>query len=165
MPRTVPAQDIANDLIKCWTLNGRFMNPECHPGVMLIAGETATPEEIRAMEAVQRNYFTKEVDWADVMHRDKKTQGINQGARVACEWLGYEKEWLHPTAITNCPFCGKAIPQNVPVCHLCGHIVNPAQYAALKRKEAEALADLEPSAQALPPPLEPPRSKAMGLRS
>lgn len=166
MPRTVPARDIVNDLVRCWTTNGRFMNPDCHPGIVIIAGDVATPEEILEMERVQVPYFRAEVDWADGMHRDKKTQGINPGARVACQWLGLEKEWLHPTAVTTCPYCGKPIPQNVPVCHLCGNIVNPKQYAELKRQADEVMAAvMEPTvAPLVPPPLEPPRTKAMGLR-
>lgn len=169
MPRTVAAVDIANDLIRCWTTNGRFMNPQCHPGIWICAGDAATPEEIRSAEEVQTAYFNKEVEWADGMHQNKKTQGINEGARIAARWLLLEREWLHTmtaNSIVTCPYCGKSIPANVPVCNVCSNIVNPAQYAELKRKEAEVLAgNTPPFAPPIPPPLEPPRTKAMGLRS
>jgi hypothetical protein len=175
MPRTVAARDIANDLVRCWTTNGRFMNPSCHPGIWICVGEEASPEEIRSAEEIQTAYFNKEVEWADGMHQNKKTQGINDGPRMAARWLLLEREWLHTmtaNSIVTCPYCGKSIPANVPVCNVCSNIVNAKQYAELKKRDAEAMeATMGPPPTQLPipsplnpPPQEPARSKAMGLR-
>mgnify|MGYP001558679359 CR=1 FL=1 len=155
IPQTVYARDIANDLLRCWTTNGRFMNPQCHPGIWICAGDVATPEEVQSAMEVQTAYFHQEVDWADGMHRDKKTQGINPGARMAATWLGLEKEWLHPTAVATCQFCGKPIPKNVPVCHQCGNVVNAVLFAELKRRGEAEVAEAMKNAQSplAPPPL------------
>ena len=158
MPRTVSARDIANDLVRCWTTNGRFMDPNSHPGIWICAGDVATPEEIRVAEEIQAAYFGKEVEWADGMHRDKKTVGINKGPRVAARWLMLDREWLNEmtaNSIVSCRYCGKSISAMAVVCPVCANIVDPARFAALKAADEVAMRTA-PIVSTGPPAMPPP---------
>jgi hypothetical protein len=181
VPQTVFANDIANCLVSGWTGNGPLMAPGQQPGITVIAGTAATPEEKLAMEEAQTQYFMRWVEWADGMERDKKASGITALARVACRWLLLEREWLREItagSIIPCRFCGKSISVGAVVCPICANIVDPKRYAALKAANdemAKPLSAVAPVAQqqilapehatALPPPLEPGRTKAMGMRT
>ena len=158
---TVPAADIAADLVREWTTNAPGMSAQCRPGIWICEGNKPTTEEMVLAKAVQAAWAEWLILTGDQKHADPKTRGeITPLMRDACRYMGREREWLQElkdAEIKVCPYCTKTIRADAIVCEHCHNVVDVDRYAAMKAKLDSALSAKAPAAVPLPPPIQAPQ--------
>jgi hypothetical protein len=135
---TIPADQIAADLVQCFTNNfpGIFDSSKASPGIMVIAGDVATPEELAVMKAKQTEFARLTVLEADKFSGQQRFDKITHRHHALAEWLGVKgrpwQESLDKTTIQTCPFCGAKAAAFASKCPTCREVINPERYAQQK---------------------------------
>jgi hypothetical protein len=114
----VPAQDVANDLVRSCS----------SPGVFICAGTTPTKFELDAARERQHKHFVSLIDEADQeWSRSHDFRRINSTAKLAARELGIRRDWaLDVTGMIQCAACGDMIAPSSIKCPKpnCGAILN-----------------------------------------
>lgn len=144
---------IANDLIKA----SIHTTMEGFPGIKAIPGnhtkeaiQKMFPEELKALNQAQKNWFGNMVKAADDTWSDPNIRGkhklINDLQRHAAKYLGLNREWLTSVVITNveCFACGFNVNENALICMNCKTVLKPTELA--KKLEAVDLKKAQPQA-------------------
>lgn len=125
-PSPVSAQSIVNDLLTHW-VEKRMGTAQGHrPGIMLIAADEPTAEELAYMHGRQKPYLDGLVHEANGFAAAHKWKDINELHRMAArvlgidaanaKWvadLGSQQEWK------ECVYCVEKIPAKASVCRVC----------------------------------------------
>jgi ribosomal protein L40E len=182
-PETIISWQIAQDLVGQWAANGLMMSDAAGPGIWILQlpdgryPNPNNPAEIKmaleyqtpAQRERQGRYFGMLIEAADVKAADENLRkGITPEEKMAAQYMGYDKFWLHDIRhgdMKACQFCSKSNPSSATKCQFCGEIIDPSGYAlaeAMRNKELDdarkAFVD-EAKGKAIPPPLQPTQGK------
>ncbi len=121
-PEVIPVHLIIDDLIRMWT-SGILSRGEYGPGIMSIAGDEPTVEELAAINGRQSAYFTELVNLADGHFMKGDVKNITELHRAAATWLNLpDKPWMKNVDSViqkDCPACGEKVRMNATVCKHC----------------------------------------------
>lgn len=126
--RPLWAKDIAESLVRSWTGEPGGAKLGGTMGVMVIAGETATMEEINQMLTSQRNYCQLRYNEAQQNYLQGHVNRIGDVERLAARWMNNHTKtpWYGVTNIgemKTCLGCGDSLPAAATVCKTCGDLV------------------------------------------
>lgn len=122
-PNPVNAVDVARDLVSKWaggTLKG---DGGSRPGLMVIAGEEPTVDEVVSIRQMQTSYFRTLVNDGHTLFSKGQVKDISDLHRSAARWLGANNlPWLpkiEQTLVKKCVACGNEIRQEALRCEHC----------------------------------------------
>lgn len=122
VPHPISAKALANDMRQCWATAGYLMSGEVGPGIMLIAGDEPTQEEIDKVTANQRIYFERLVVDAKAKEAQGNRKDITDAHRMAGRWFGMDEEWIPRMTerkMKDCRACGEKILAKALRCKHC----------------------------------------------
>lgn len=144
--RTITAEEIANDLLNCWTRGWHDSTPnQAQPGVWLCAGDHPAPEEIRLATVLQTAFLNRRIQRGNELWAEpKKRTEIDTHMKAAARWMRVSVPWLEDLTAesnTTCPYCANLIPKGTIKCPKCMEIVDMARYAEMEAAKQKAMAD------------------------
>lgn len=100
IPKPVRVESVVIDLLAkwqpFWTSDGKQIAMKPYVGIIEIAGDVATAEEIKRMDSMEQSHCRSLVEEADRFHRNGKGT-ISDYHREALTWLGSERrDWFAP---------------------------------------------------------------------
>jgi hypothetical protein len=141
-------ENIAADIIRILTTSAPGMSDDARPGIWIIG---STPDYTEAQMAentrLQANWLNWQILNIDSWDDKRKAKGIPMGAKVACDYLGVEREWgqLAPSMLSVCPSCRKSVRSGAMKCEHCAEIIDIEAYAARQATIAAAVAKHAPT--------------------
>lgn len=178
LPLRISAEEIARDLMQCFSGNSFGVNPEQGPGIWLVSQEIVAG--CRTLDDIRKHpEFLKEVAreterqtrYADLITKmaqdlsdTGKRQQVTRQMREAALYLGVTgRNWQmeRPESMRACPLCAEMISSEAITCPKCRAIVDAEGYAAYQNRLLKAGVPVE-SGTPIPPPLSPvqPKSQA-----
>lgn len=134
------AEDLADDLVTTWRDNRQFLE-QGRPGIMKIAGDTPTAEELATMHQWQDAWCEAHYIEAEDLNAKGAKAGITKLHRACAIHIGREAaEWVHNVASASlmpCPLCTARIDSTSIVCRECGNIVDFDRYLNHQQRMAE----------------------------
>ena len=119
----VDAQSVCNDFVSVYSGGLLGADKGLRPGILAIAGEEPTPEELAQVRAMQTAFFQYLHDDAVAKWADGKTVEITSLHRAACKWLGrMDHEFMKKAeqrSMKECPACSESMPYNANRCRSC----------------------------------------------
>jgi hypothetical protein len=136
-------ESIAADIIRILTTSAPGMDDDARPGIWIIgATPNYTPEQLAENTRVQANWLNGRILEVDSWDAQRRAKGIPMGAKLACDYLGVEREWgqLAPSTLTTCPSCRKSVRSGAMKCEHCAEIIDIEAYAKRQGEIAAAVA-------------------------
>lgn len=127
------ANDIAADLVNCWT-NGILTtaNSAGRPGVAIIAEDQPNRAELASLKSTQSDFLTSLFNDGQRLAQAKDWRNITGLHRLAAKWLGKadnsEGGWatgINPEEFEDCPACGSRVKAGVSICAACRTMIRP----------------------------------------
>jgi len=121
----VKVETLANDMIQHWAVQRVGTNAGFRPGIMIIAGDEPTTEELDFLDAQQRGYFEGLYQEAKDYSAQDQHKKIGEFHRAAALWLGHNNEpWAANVGASKdwkeCDKCYKHIDARATWCSECG---------------------------------------------
>jgi hypothetical protein len=144
---TTTAEKVSADLLRCWTQGfpGVPDSAKASPGIMIIAGDTATAEELAIMESKQREFARICIMNADLNHGKNRPDLITKRDHALAAWLKVTgrpwQERLDRSAIKACPFCGAQNVAEASKCANCREVIDRVRYDAVLAAIKDGRAD------------------------
>ena len=150
-PWPVSAIEICNDAMHNWVECVQGTKGDFRPGIMIIAGDTPTPEELASLEANQQRYFERLVQEAQGHAERNEWKMITDVHRAAARYTGYrpaagDSNWVAEMGTSRtkeCTSCFSPIDARSKVCRIC---------RAPQDEPTAPPAPEKPKAQRIPPP-------------
>ncbi len=119
----VDVDSLAADLYNQWAVQRVGTGTGYRPGIMIIAGETPTEDELAFMRAQQRGYFEGLWHEGNALAAAHKHKIIMDTHRQAAIWLGQDAPWVANIGASNdwkkCVACREKIDIEATVCKVC----------------------------------------------
>lgn len=133
-------EHLADDLVNEWRDQRRFVEVG-RPGIMVIAGEKPTSEELAQMHTWQDQWCEAHYSEAEDMFANGARAGITKLHRDCAKHLGRESaEWVYnqaPTSLISCPLCTAKIDSASIVCRECKNVVDFEKFVQHQAKQTE----------------------------
>lgn len=135
-PITIPAEELAEDIIKSFSISVLGYSENAKPGLFWVPGNVSAkdverlfPKEVAEAKRLQNRWFLALVKMADdEWSRNKQHKMITDIQRIAAKSLGLSnKEWLvmpDPVQMVKCPACFSFIEEGTVKCKYCGAILD-----------------------------------------
>lgn len=157
--KPVMCEAIAADLITHWCSGFMAQRDGLGPGIMVIAGDEITPEELNELKMKQTRWAEILFYNANELAADDKNAHITTLHREMTRYIGRNAEWVTsdvtiPDEIIDCPICTRKIKAAAYVCPECKIQLRPLpkKYAEMEGKVAESMP--------LAPPVNAPKPQA-----
>jgi ribosomal protein L40E len=159
LDRPVGVDAVVEDLISAFATSQRGTNSAIGPGVMAIAGDRATPDELASMQARQEMYFRNLITEADRLDAEGNGAHITGTHRLAAKSMGTEdRKWFKEVAhrpMKTCLACDGRIPYGAKKCALCNtDLLAWGKEHGVTREQDEVVWEaLNPGKSVVKPPL------------
>jgi hypothetical protein len=157
---------IAHDIAGKWQSTG-IAEGVGGPGVMVIAGDTPTEEELASLRSRQAMWCRALIDQAEADWSSKNFHRVGPLHRKAARWMGeLNYEWVRKEnapriSLKPCRFCRTEVDSTALICPACGHITDKEAYMREMAEYEKAGVPVKPetAAKPLPPPLKNPQNR------
>jgi hypothetical protein len=150
----VDVDSLAKDLYNQWAIQRIGTGTGFRPGIMIIAGQEPTAEELAMMRGQQRGYFEGLWHEGVALAAAHKWKHITDTHREAAKWLGLDAPWVANIGQSNdwkkCVACREKIDIEATVCKVCKE-----RQPGYEEVSAPAAPEKK-SKSPLPPPIPPP---------
>jgi hypothetical protein len=126
--KPVPCEDIVQDLLRFWAGNMVGIPAGASPGIIAIAEELPSEEELTRMLIMQTAFAEFQFQTGERLAIERDWKGITQTMRDMADWLERPRPWANPELASKkveCPACRQPIPGDAYVCHHCRYQVHP----------------------------------------
>ncbi len=124
IPKQVLALDVARELRRAWGLDVVEGNGGMGPGLMVIAGDTPTANELAAVRLRQTQYARTLINSASTMFAKGEVKNISDLHRSMATWMGVNNlPWIvkmEQVEMKSCVACGETIRSKALKCKECG---------------------------------------------
>ncbi len=121
--RPIEALTVARELYRAWGLDVVEGNGGMGPGLLVIAGDKPTADELASVRRRQSEYFRKLIDSASMMFAKGEVKNISDLHRAGARWMGANNlPWvlkLEQVEMKSCKACGETIRTQALVCKEC----------------------------------------------
>ena len=141
------AQEVARSIVDDYRPTHLGFKDNNGPGIFWVEGEHTKDQvkakfadKIKEAEQSQLYWFRELIKISDdLWAMTHKHMAISDLARIACGYLGLEREWQIRAdfdSLSVCPACGSEVIKGVAVCQKCRCILDEEKYKKLKFAEA-----------------------------
>jgi len=120
----VEVSTLAADLHTHWAVQRMGTGNGFRPGIMIIAGDEPTAEELASMNAIQKGYFEGLFLEGQAYAEKHDFKQINEIHRAAAVWLGLDAKWVanigeQHVGWKECTACFEKINALATICKVC----------------------------------------------
>lgn len=123
----VSAQVVAENLVHVWAASMVGSKQGFGPGIMIIAGDTPTEEELETVRNRQEEFFNFLINTADDYEQKGERHMITDVHRKAAEWMGVQgRSWakaMREKRYIPCPECQEDILEGARKCKHCQSVL------------------------------------------
>jgi hypothetical protein len=123
IPHPITCQLVAKDLCTAWGSDSIQADAGAGPGIMVIAGDEPTPEELFQVRTKQSTYFRRLINNAHTLFSQGNLKDISDLHRHGAKWMGANNlPWLpklEQVEMKPCVGCGNEIRKQALRCEKC----------------------------------------------